>query len=311
MSLESLEQHLQNEPEEPSHPFKLRWSLERKLGAAMEELARIRAENRRFRTYTESAIAHARLAQLQMGKLRKQMFRKKPSKRAQVALPPGLRYINSAAGKEKHRKDMEEKRAREQEKENRRIAREARDEAQAQRRLRAAIDTTPFKGPVSGMNKADLQVLASALGLSYDPKRTTKEELRKAILAHLSANAETLQDNPRFSALYTVRGRRAAPNTADQAAPQVESRSTSAATVSAVAGPSTAPLSEGCSGSSDSVDGFVIGDEMTALQSQLSSSSGPVYWSVDSPPTTPHRPRVPFLSPSPHANRVEDFLKQF
>lgn len=263
-----------------------RWGLKRKLEAAIDDNVRLRAENKRLRSYVAAAVAHARLARTENEKLRQRLFSKAKRKKTSVTLPPGARYLNSADGRQKHLQDLAEKHQRDQEKENRQRARQERDREDALRRAKAASadDDTCFTGALSSKNKSDLRVIAAALHIAFDAKHT-KKDLANAIVSYLTTNEGTLRHNRRFSGLYPQP--RKSSGSASQPTGYVASPANNLDTFHPA--PVYPPMPE------------------RAGQPQLDAEPGsgdPIQWSVDPSPATPSRRRLPLQTPSPHTNRV-------
>lgn len=188
-----------------------RWSLQRKLEAALKHVDALEEENAALRHEKENAIAHADLAREHATTLQNRLNTKKNRAPKRTVKTKGARWITSSEGRVAFRQQEEEKQGKREKAEARRLRKEQKDKDLEERRQQMVLagDAYRFEGPVNVHRlKPDLQNIASALFIPFDAKLTTKAVLVDLINAHMEKHQTTLQANERFAGLWSSgRGR--------------------------------------------------------------------------------------------------------
>lgn len=193
------------EPEFQLSGIRPRWSLKRKLQAAIADNNRLVEELKRVRYERDSATTHANLAQEEIERLRERLNGKDNKRKKRTITLPRARFLTGEEGRAEWEKERAERERKAQLKAEREAAKARKAQAAEARREQVARegDNTVFSGALTRKNKGELQDIASALHLTFDLKHQ-KKELIELIMSHLQANETTLRTSRRFSGLYAA-----------------------------------------------------------------------------------------------------------
>ncbi|PPQ81111.1 hypothetical protein CVT25_014795, partial [Psilocybe cyanescens] len=199
------------------HPvlFKPGMSKSARLEVAIDEIAALRAENKRLKEELDRSNTHCAMASDRIGDYHKRYNGRGQKAGKSTKLDLGSRWTTSGPGRVQFEVQLAEKKAKKAKKEE---AQKKKEIAQAQKQAERLIKgpTLAFSGALSSKSKDDILKIVTALVIPLtSSKKYTKNDYIAEIKAHLDAHADELKSNPRFAGLYGGRGQRQATSVAN------------------------------------------------------------------------------------------------